>query len=86
MKLHKPGIDSRKCHVKVEFEAAIVTTTATLTGGPQAGRIVRVRTEDGKWLRKETWLRRVEALGIKFIMASLEDKAEGEHTPQGEEL
>lgn len=83
MKIHIPGLDSRKVQVRIEFEASVETTTPIIGGKPESGRIVRVRMEDGRWLRKDTWIRRVEALGIKFDETTLKDAADGDHTPEG---
>jgi len=80
MPLELPGLRSRQCRATVQFEASMTTVVGQ-------ERIERIRVPDGKggsrWLQKMTWLRRVEALGLKMVMPTLQDVGEGEHTPEG---
>lgn len=64
--------ESRKVLLVVEFEGACPTVLGQK-------KVERIRTEDGRWVKASTVIRRLEALGGKLL--KFEIGGAGEHSP-----
>jgi hypothetical protein len=64
--------ESRTITLVVEVEGSCPTVMGEK-------KIERFRTEDGKWLRAATFLKRLEALGIRLVRFDIGES--GPHTP-----
>ena len=66
--------ESRKVLIVIEVEASFLPSLTS-----DKFKIDRVRCEDGRWLKVNTWHRRLKALGARLV--EIRPQGPGEHTP-----